>query len=167
MNLLKKLILILFVSTTYGQEYFQAEIDPNKAFGIIDNPRTETDHKGIDFDAEIGVVHNNIGAYVFYGYFHNAYYQNYGAGTDYYFLKSDNLNLGIGAGLSVIMKKIFFEHQSRGWAGFVAWHSRFLGVIWLNDRIGITGTLQYQRRPDIATKGIIEGKAGIRINLIK
>ena len=48
---------------------------------------------GLDFDIEVGAIHQKAAVYAFYGAFPNAYYHNYGFGVDYYFNISQNIYL--------------------------------------------------------------------------
>ena len=146
--------------------YIDLSVDPNKAFSLIDNPRTEVDHKGLDLDLEAGVVSDRFGAYLFYGRFEKAGYQNYGVGADYYFLELERLDLAAGVGMSRILRKVptgaYYERTA--WAdvgGFANYHVRLTGVFWLLEDLGVSGRFQYQRRGDIE-KGILEGAVGVR-----
>ena len=171
---MKKLLafLLLWPSFLVAQSfdhtlYVDLSVDPNKAFLLVDNPRTEVDHRGVDFDLEMGVQTDNFGAYLFYGRFEAADYQNYGIGADYYFLKRQRLDLTAGVGLSRILRRVptgaFYERTA--WAdvgGFASYHIRSVAVWWPLEQWGLSGRLQYQRRGDIEANGIFEGALGIR-----
>jgi hypothetical protein len=81
----------------FGQFYTGIAIDPNKAFGIIENPRTKQDHRGLHFDIETGFVENDFAFYLLYGRFEAANYQKLALGADYFVLKDEELNLGLEA----------------------------------------------------------------------
>ena len=153
------LLLIIFSTSCYSQFYTGIAIDPNKAFGIIDNPRTETDHRGLHFDVEMGLVENKLGFYLLYGRFEQANYQKLAVGADYFFVKNEKLNIGIGSSGSNIWKK---EKSSSERATYLAWLGRLTGIIWVYPKFGLVGHLQYQSRPDLEVTGIIEGKIGFR-----
>ena len=80
------ILCFLFCSIScYSQFYTGVAIDPNKAFGIIDNPRTEEDHRGLHFDIEVGLIENEFAFYVLFGKFKQANYQKLALGADYFF----------------------------------------------------------------------------------
>ncbi len=81
----------------FGQFYTGIAIDPNKAFGIIDNPRTEQDHRGLHFDIETGFINNDFAVYLLYGRFEAANYQKLALEGDYFFLKDNKIELGLEA----------------------------------------------------------------------
>ena len=159
---MKKLICLLFFITanSYGQFYTDFGVDPNKAFGIIDNPRTEDDHQGFHFDVEAGVIINRLGVYLLYGSFQAADYQKVATGVDYYLLQSNRFSLAAGSAVSVIFRTREPEEQS-----FPAWNARTTAVLYIFPGIGLSGTFQYQRRPDIEVAGILEGKIGVRVKI--
>lgn len=64
----------------------------------------------MDFDLEIGAIDNNIGVYMFYGAFPNAFYQNYGVGVDYYFKPWDSISLSLGNQYHVVIRNKEFKH---------------------------------------------------------
>lgn len=142
--------------------YFDLSADANKLFQVVDNPRTEVDHKGFDFDIEAGVHDRAFGVYLFYGRFEAANYQNYGLGIDYYLIDGQRLDVAAGVGLSRILRKL---PQYDSWAdlsGYANYYARAVGVFWILENLGVSGRFQYQRRPDIETHGILEGAVGIR-----
>ncbi|MBV1928484.1 MAG: hypothetical protein KUG81_03125 [Gammaproteobacteria bacterium] len=153
---MKTLILFLITSITYAQAYTTFSFDVNKLTQIKDNKRTVVNHKGLDFDIEVGAIDENFGVYVFYGAFPNAYYSNYGVGVDYYIKAFKNVSFSIGNYYSKVMR-----HKKYSWLGG--------GVSFLNPRvktsfdtswITIELIAQLQSRPDI-DKRIFEGKIGI------
>ena len=159
---MKKLIslLLLIASNGYGQFYADFGIDPNKAFGIMDNPRTEDDHRGFHFDIEAGAVMNRLGVYLLYGRFQAADYQKVAAGADYYLLQSNRFSLAAGSAVSAI-----FRTREAETGSFPAWNARTTAVLYVFPQVGLSGTFQYQRRPDIEVAGILEGKIGVRIKI--
>ena len=62
----------------------------------MDNTRMKYQINGLDFDIEVGAIHQKTSVYTFYGAFPNAYYQNYGVGVDYYFNISQNIYVYLG-----------------------------------------------------------------------
>ena len=164
-----RLIFILLLVTATGNAHFYVDmgIDPNKVFGIMDNPRTEEDHMGFDFDVELGMIAEPVGAFVFYGRFQAAEYQNFGAGLNYYLLRTGYYDIALGSAASVILKKQTASQslKSRHWNSFFSWDVRLTGIVWVFPEVGLSAKLQYQRRPDIEIAGIIEGKVGIRFML--
>ena len=153
------LLLLLISTSSYSQLYTGVVIDPNKAFGIIDNPRTEQDHQGLHFDIEIGVVEKRFAYYALYGSFREANYQKLALGLDYFFLKNRKLEMALGGSVSNIWKKGSVSSPTKTYFG---WLGRLTGVFWFSDNWGLVGHLQYQSRPDLKITGIVEGKAGIR-----
>jgi hypothetical protein len=153
------LILLLFSSGCYGQFYTGVAIDPNKAFGIVDNPRTETDHRGLHFDIEIGIIHNNFGFYTLYGRFKEANYQKLALGADYFFLTEEKFEMAFGTSVSNIWKKNIISGERTTYFG---WLGRLTGIFWINPKLGLVGHFQYQSRPDLEVTGIVEGKVGLR-----
>lgn len=170
---MKKLLIILLVWPSLMMAQFDHEIyldlsaDPNKAFGVFDNPRTEVDHRGVDFDFELGIHVRKIGVYWFYGRFEAAKYQNYGFGADYYILDRDRVDIAAGLAFSRIMRKLpsgpYWGKET--WADlsdYFNYHARIQGVYWIWDNVGVSGRFQYHRRPDIEVHGIFEGAIGVR-----
>lgn len=145
--------------SSYAQFYTGVAIDPNKAFGVIDNPRTEQDHRGLHYDIEIGFIENHFAFYTLYGSFKEANYQKLALGADYFFLQQDKLEFGIGSSVSNIWKKQGDPAETKTYFG---WLGRFTGIFWLYPRLGLVGHFQYQSRPDLEVIGILEGKIGVR-----
>ncbi len=142
--------------------YVDFSADGNKLFGVIDNPRTEIDHRGLDFDFEIGARSKNIGIFILYGRFEDADYQNYGMGADYYFAKGESFDISVGGAISNVMRKQYFgEERNPHWGTSIGWAPRVKGTYWVIPKFGLSGRFQYQRRPDIAIHGILEGSLGI------
>ncbi|WP_029038806.1 hypothetical protein [Salinimicrobium xinjiangense] len=99
-------IALFFCSINcYSQFYTGIAIDPNKAFGIIDNPRTEEDHRGLHFDVEVGLIENELAFYLLFGKFKEANYQKLALGADLFFLKNNRIETAIGGSVSNIWKK--------------------------------------------------------------
>jgi len=166
-NLTLTLLLILPLSLAAQSDvYASFEFDPNKAFSIIDNPRTEMDHNGLDFDFEIGARGNKIGMYIFYGRFENANYQNYGVGLDYYLAKGYRYDIGVGANIHNIMRHQTIGNASNmAWATYLGWSVRSRYTYWILPKIGVSGVIQYTRRPDINVGGIVEGRVGVVVKV--
>ena len=164
-----KILITLFFTLASHAQYLDLSIDPNKAFGGINNPRTEKDHRGIDVDLELGVARQMIGAYIFYGIFSEAEYQNYGIGSDLYFYRSERITFAAGPQITMVLRKRYVgaNYEIPAWAGMLALAFRSTGTFWITDRIGMSGRIQYQRRPDISIGGIIEGSIGVKYQLKK
>lgn len=137
-------------------------IDPNKALGIIDNPRTEMDHRGFHYDVEIGIAVNEFAIYSLYGKFKQANYQKLALGADYFFLKDEKLEMAIGSSVSNIWKK---QNAGSETITYFGWLGRLTGIIWVYQKFGLVGHFQYQSRPDLEIRGILEGKIGLRYSL--
>lgn len=155
----KTLLFLLLSASCYSQYYAGIAIDPNKAFGIIDNPRTEMDHRGLHFDVELGIIKNKFGFYLLYGKFEQANYQKLALGADYFFLQGENLEMGFGSSVSNIWKK---SNVSNEHTAYLGWLGRFTGIYWVHPKLGLVGHFQYQSRPDLKITGILEGKIGLR-----
>lgn len=153
------LIIILISTGCYSQFYTGVAIDPNKAFGIIDNPRTEMDHRGLHFDLETGFIKNEFGFYLLYGSFKEANYQKLAAGADYFFFKNEKIEIGIGSSISNIWKK---DNATQDKDTYFGWLGRCTGILWVHPKFGLNGHFQYQSRPDLEVTGIFEGKIGLR-----
>lgn len=160
-----KIILgVLIISESYsciGQQYAfaNANFDPNKAFHFMDNPRTETDHTGLDFNLETGIEAGNVKVFIYYGRFQTMGYQEYGMGADYIFHLYDNLDLTTGLAYGSILRMAEY-YEEPTWMNMLAWNARTKLIYWLGN-FGINGSLQFQQRPDIESYGIIEGSMGI------
>lgn len=153
------LFLLLLSGNCYSQFYTGIAIDPNKAFGLIDNPRTELDHRGLHFDVEAGIIKDEFGFYLLYGKFKQANYQKLAVGADYYFLQNKTLEIGIGSSVSNIWKR---ESSSVENDTYFGWLGRLTGIIWIYPNFCLNGHFQYQSRPDLEISGIFEGKIGMR-----
>lgn len=148
----------------YSQFYTGVAIDPNKAFGIIDNPRTEQDHRGLHFDIEAGLIENEFAFYVLFGKFEEAGYQKLALGADYFFIREEKLEMAFGSSVSNIWKKPGGQTETNTYFG---WLGRLTGIFWVYNRLGLVGHFQYQSRPDLEVTGILEGKIGLRYFLRK
>ena len=149
--------------------YLSATFDANKAFGLKDNPRTDHDNRGFDYDLEFGFRKDFGAVYTFYGAFNEIDYQIYGAGVDLYIqpLRNSKMNIGntliydgiefsIGAYYSeVIRSNRYDQHGS-----FTAWFNpRAKILIWRgNFALEFVGKLQ--NRPELG-KYIGEGSIGL------
>lgn len=161
-HLLHIFLLLNFAAYSQSDAYVDLSMDPNKLFQVIDNPRTKTNHTGLDFDFEIGARSRELGLYIFYGRFENATYQNYGAGLDWYLAKGTRYDIAIGAAVSNVMRKQYFGiNNNKHWGTYLGWSTRLKGVLWVFPQFGISGRFQYQRRPDINVHGILEGSIGL------
>jgi hypothetical protein len=161
-----KLLLLLLPFCCMAQHNrfvnFELSADPNKMFHIIDNPRTEEDHKGLDFDLELGAADRGLYVYLFYGRFEQADYQNYGFGADGFLVSGPQWELKAGAAVSVVMRKQLFGNrlQTEGWGAALGYHLRVLSSIRLNKNFALTGKIQYHRRGDLGA-GILEVAGGV------
>ena len=165
-------ILLFIISTSaFAQvdyKYVRLQADVNNAFGIIDNPRTNPEVLGFDFDIEVGARDRSIGVYITYGRFDKQDYQNYAAGVDYYVNWLEDYNVSLSAGLNYgrVMRKITrcgtYDRQSV-WSGSGAIALRTNATIKIYKGLGVTTTLQYQQRPELS-KFIFEGAAGLEIS---
>lgn len=102
-------VLFLFISLTcYPQphktSYISLSVDANNLLEIQDNSRMKYQINGLDFDIDIGSLHQKSAVYAFYGAFPNAYYQNYGVGVDYYFIISQNIYVYLGNQYHVVIR---------------------------------------------------------------
>jgi hypothetical protein len=161
--------MCLFAQIDSPNRYVEltASLDPNSYLNIIDNPRMENDHQGLDFDIELAATDRRAYVYLFYGRFERAAYQNYGAGYDYIFT-DQRLTLKAGAGLSVILRKQYFGYNLDriGWGSALGYHFRTTAAYRLSDNISLVSRIQYQRRPDINT-GTLEGSVGIAVRFYR
>lgn len=154
------ILAFLFCSIScYSQFYTGVAIDPNKAFGIIDNPRTEQDHRGLHFDVEMGLIENEFAFYLLFGKFKEANYQKLALGADYFFLKDEKIEIALGSSVSNIWKK---RDESSEATTYIGWLGRFTGIFWIYRELGLVGHFQFQSRPDLEVTGILEGKIGLR-----
>ena len=154
--------------------YTNFSFDVNKAFGVKDNPRTVVDHRGLDFDIEIGARDRHVAVYAFYGQFNAMNYKNYGAGLDYYFqwLRNTKIHLynpftgqksqiingidfSLGNYYSVVLMK-----PSGSVSSYI--NPRAITTIWISQNVAFTAKLQYQTRVD---KKILEGAFGLTLTL--
>jgi hypothetical protein len=145
-------LLILLSFSLYAQRDTDAYID-------LSNNAT----KVLDVDLELGARANKIGVYLYYGRFDKEDYQNYGMGVDYYLTKGDVLDIAVGASFSNVMRKQLFglNYDRSGWGTTIGWASRVKAVYYVFPKFGISGRIQYQRRPDLESKGIVEGSIGV------
>lgn len=161
--------------------YFNANLDVNKAMGLIDNPRTEQDVRGADFDLEAGVRFGSHAIYMHWGAFQERNYQSYGAGYDYFvnwlskseayaynpfggqrFRMFKGVDLSAGADISIIMRK----DRNGNWGGsFPQLGIRGQSIFWITETFGFVLKAKGQPRPDIGKFMIFEGDMGIIINL--
>lgn len=169
------LILLMMPLLGHGQieheGYVDFSIDPNKALGIIDNPRTEVDHRGIDWDLEIGLIipKADLKWYVYYGKFDAMNWTNYGTGIDYYLERGDWYDVAVGLQVNFINHPFEVYDEDGGFAfnadynaNSLGFGARLAGVFWVFRNYGISGRFQYITRPDLEkTFGIIEGSVGM------
>jgi len=140
--------------------YLKASFDPNNAFGITDNPRTEVQSTGFDYDIELGARYKTVGVYVFYGSFQEINYYNYGAGVDLYVNIFNKVDTSLGANMGVIGRK-----YGDDWGASFAPAVRAITTIWIVDDLGIVLTAQGQNRPDINKNLIFEGSIGLMLKI--
>ena len=167
-------------ATTKDYFYFKTTFDPNAAFAIMDNPRTEDDVRGLDFDFETGVRWKSVGVYIFAGAFKKINYRNYGAGFDVYFnwfshselticnpitkeyfTAVKGVDLSIGANITFITRKYSGHDGAETWRASLAPAVRATSTFWFSKSIGFVLNAQLQNRPDINKLAIFEGGAGI------
>lgn len=157
---MKTLIIFLITLTAYSQPYVSLSVDVNNFLEIKDNPRMEKQINGLDFDVELGYIggeeDGNIGVYVFYGAFPNAFYHNYGLGVDWYYNLLERLNLSLGNSYHVVIRDKKYKHLGATSSYFnprskISYDLSFLTI----DLIA-----QLTKRNDI-DKRIFEGKIGI------
>ena len=159
---MKYIALLLLTISLQAQDYVYGgfSVDPNQAIGIIDNPRTEVETLGFDWDLELGVRYHHFGVYAFYGAFQEINYQNYGAGADYFF-NWFVFDTSIGFNHGVILRK----DGNGNWGGVNASALRGQIIYWLGD-IGFGGVAQLQQRPDLPKQfSIVEGSIRIVIKI--
>ena len=153
-------LLILFTTSAFGQwMYVAPSFDPNKAFGIIDNPRTEIDHRGLDWNLEVGIIDENMGFYISYGRFDNAGFKNYKVGADYYVRPFKWLDMSIGAGIGQIKEKYmtgqYFERVAFEGVGW--YHFRAITTFKYKG-FGFGLKAQFQDRSDVTKGYVLEGQ---------
>jgi len=152
-------ITLLNAQSNYA--YLDASFDGNKALGVVDNPRTKVDTRGLDWDLELGAVDDNIGVYVFYGQYYKINYQNYGVGIDYHLLsRPSSLDLSGGIYYSNIIR----EDSNGSKGNFIAWVSpRLRATFWIKN-IGLNLTMKGQNRPELG-KTVWELAGGLTFKL--
>lgn len=145
--------------------YLKATMDPNNAFGIIDNPRTKTESLGLDYDIEAGARWKNTSVYLFYGAFNAIEYKNYGFGVDFHFnwLRDQNIDMTLGAIPAAFVLRKYGTEDDNSYKCSFAPAVRGTMTWWFTDLLGATGTAQLQNRPDIDKFAIFEGHLGLVI----
>ena len=146
MVLFCRIIFFIVSLSCYSQSYVSFSVDVNKVFNIIDNSRTLTDWKGLDYDLEIGVIDNNVSVYLFYGAFNNAYYSNYGAGVDLVLNPFKSLYLSIGNYYSKTMRHGKYKYLGGG-VSFINPRSKI--TYYINNNIGLELISKYQHRAEL------------------
>jgi len=144
--------------------YGNISIDANKIFRFNNNPRTEIQNKGIDFDVEIGARDGHVAVFIYYGRFDPIKYQNYGIGLDYFihYLRDSGIEFSIGGAYGSILRKLPTGSEGEsGWANFLGYSARAKTVYWILDNVAVELKFQYQQRNDIAVAGIYEGTVGV------
>lgn len=155
------LLLSLYITGQEHKVYVVPSFDPNKAFGVVDNPRTEIDNRGLDWDIELGVSPRNLGLFLYYGEFAAMDYKNYGVGIEWFPVRQDMYEWSIGGSAGSILKKV-----NDSWANFVTGNLRTTFVYWAFEGVGISFRGQYQGRPDLKVTGIFETSIGLKIKII-
>lgn len=163
MKSITKILALLFSASLYGQVYFGFNFDANKAFGIKDNPRTEIDHRGLDFRLEAGAVVDNFGIYITYGRFKSttteAEFWQYGAGVDYYVDVSNWIEVSAGVAFNPFKEKDF-----RGlYENVGTFSARFRTTLYFHQSIGLTLTAKLQQRSDVSKGYVGEGLIGLTL----
>lgn len=164
--------------------YFKSTFDPNQAFGIIDNPRTNKESYGLDYDIELGARWKSVGVYMFYGSYQEIDYQNFGIGFDVYvnwlsnvkcevnlynpftgrkgtWFKIQGIDLSVGGNIGLIGRKHYGYKNRETWGFSIAPAIRGTATFWLSDGFGFNLTAQGQNRPDLGLIAIFEGHAGV------
>lgn len=166
------LLAITAISTAQVDEdyiYLKATIDPNNALGVIDNPRTETETTGIDFDIEAGARYKRVAVYLTYGRFGKIGYQNYAVGVDHYVPILKNIQTSIGFNYGVVMRRddnYYFSDFDPinepvwGGSGAVAFRAS-VEIPIVKEKLDLTLTSQYQQRPEL-NQFIFEGVVGLK-----
>lgn len=157
---MKTLIIFLISLTTYAQVYTSLSFDVNKAILHIDNPRTETDWKGLDYDVEVGYMADerdgNIGIYLYYGAFPNAFYTNHGFGVDWYITLSERFKISIGNYYSTVKRHKEYKYLGSSIAYFNPRGKISYDTSWITIEL----IAKLQSRGDIG-KAIPEGQIGL------
>ena len=149
-----KILILFFISfACFSQPYVSFSADANKIFNLKDNSRTVIDHKGLDFDLEVGAIDKNVSVYVFYGGFPNANYSNYGVGVDFIIKPFKSLYLSIGNYYSKTMRHGKYHYLGGAISYF---NPRGKITYFINDNIGIDLISKFQYRGDL-DKRIFEG----------
>lgn len=151
-----KILIFLLAFTAQSQVYTTFSFDVNKLFNLKDNPRTEKNWKGLDYDFEIGAIEENVGVYLFYGGAKRIFYSNYGVGVDYYINVLDSFKISLGNSYTFVARHKKYKYLGRG------------GSLW-NPRGKISYDLSYliieliakfTNRADLGIR-IFEGSVGI------
>lgn len=163
-NLIPSIVLMCGLSASAQNNYVnvQASFDPNKLFHIVDNERTVVDHKGLDFDVEVGASEGKFYGYIFYGSFRNAQYQNYGTGADWTLFLNHNFEVKAGAALSIVLREQQFGTNLKhtGWGSTFGYQFRGVGALRLNDNLSTVFVPAWHHRGDLRS-GIFELSIGI------
>lgn len=162
------LILLLSVrGLSQDYTYLRLQVDVNNALGIIDNPRTDPEILGLDFDIEAGARYKSIGVYITYGRFNAQGYQNYAAGVDYY-LPISKLTLAAGINYGQVLRRSvpFYVPSlepvpSPRWKSRGAIAARGVMLYAITKRLQAVSTLQLQQRQEL-DKFVLEGAAGLQ-----
>lgn len=160
----KLLYLLLFLSLAIkAQEnfvYASVFVDPNNLLGVIDNPRTQTETTGLDYDIEIGARNDLFTIYMFYGAFPVIDYQNMGFGVDVNVNLFEFINTSLGFNYGFVTRT--YEGAS---FSFLALGVRGIVSIPISEKFAIPLKLQLQQRPDIRPFGILEGSIGLTFKI--
>ena len=132
-----KLLIILFGLFASAQSkhfiYTSFEVDVNKATGLIDNPDTIIDNRGLDWNIEAGIRYNCFNIYAFYGRFDSnttdSRFYNYGAGVDYVVYLNEYLDISAGVAYSPMFK----QDLNGNWAGVGSFLARGNVFVWLGE----------------------------------
>ena len=173
MKLLFLFLLPVFMAAQDHEVYFDLSADANKFSGVIDNPRTEVDHRGLDWDLEVGLITDSLKWYIYYGEFRAINWTNYGSGLDFYIEKGDWYDVVAGLQVNFISHPFEVYNEDGSFAFYADYNAsslgvgaRLAGVFWVFRNVGLSGRLQYVTRPDLEeTFGIIEGSIGLTYKL--
>jgi hypothetical protein len=101
-------LLLFIVLNSYSQSsktpYISFSVDANNLLEVRNNDRMKYQINGLDYDIEVGTIHQKASAHIFYGAFPNAYYQNYGLGLDYHFNILQNIYVYLGNQYHVVIR---------------------------------------------------------------
>lgn len=148
MAVLAILVFTISVDAQSDYGYIDLSLDANKVTGIKNNPRTETNNRGLDWKLEMGARDTHVGVYVFGGAFEPIDYIIYGAGVDYYlFPDTKGIDILFGGYYSVVIRRDV-DGNSGSFASYLSPRAR--ATYWINN-LGINVTYRGQGRKELGT----------------